>query len=183
MAGPHDPTNRFAWWVERIARGGEVLAPGTPDAPVQLVDARDLAHFAAELVAREATGVFNVCGDAATFGGLLAACAEGTAGSAALTWIADELLLAGGVEPFDELPLWLPATPEHRAFYSFSNARARAAGLRPRPLAATARDTWEWLRAVHAGAHPPPVRGAFVARGLAPEREVALLAAHRAARP
>ncbi len=176
VAGPHDPTNRFAWWVERVARGGRLLAPGAPDAPVQLIDGRDLAQFAAALAESGTTGVFNVCGDPATFADLLAACREGTDGDATPVWVSDELLLAAGVEPFDELPLWLPDTPEHRAFFTFSNARARAAGLRPRPLAETARATWEWLRAVRAGELPAPVRAGFVARGLAPEREAELLA-------
>jgi 2'-hydroxyisoflavone reductase len=179
VAGPYDPTNRFTWWVERLARAGEVLAPGPPGAPVQLVDGRDLALFAAELLAREATGIFNVCGEQATFGELLAACRSGTGSDARLTWVSEELLLGAGVEPFDELPLWLPDEPENRAFYSFSNARARAAGLEPRSLAETAHDTWEWLRAVRAGDLPAPVPGGFVARGLARERESALLASQR----
>src|SRR4029077_21287450 len=66
VAGPYDPTNRFTWWVERAARGGPMLAPGTPDSPVQLVDGRDLAQFATALLSREATGVFNVCGPPST---------------------------------------------------------------------------------------------------------------------
>ena len=60
VAGPYDPTNRFTWWVERVARGGEVLAPGTPGSPVQLVDGRDLAAFSLGLMGRKATGIFNV---------------------------------------------------------------------------------------------------------------------------
>jgi 2'-hydroxyisoflavone reductase len=177
VAGPYDPTNRFAWWVERLARGGEVLAPAPPSAPVQVVDGRDLALFANALVVQEATGTFNVCGSPATFGELLDACGTGTGSDATLTWVSEQILLGEGVEPFDELPLWLPDEPENRAFYSFSNARARAAGLELRPLAETARDTWRWLRAVRAGDLPAPIPGGFVARGLAPEREAALLAA------
>ena len=142
VAGPYDPTNRFAWWVERLASGGEVLAPGSPATPVQLVDGRDLALFASELAEQRTAGIFNVCGPPSTFADLLAACRSGTGGEATLTWVDDTRLLAEGVEPFDELPLWLPDGPESRAFYSFSNARARAAGLRLRPLAETARDTW-----------------------------------------
>jgi 2'-hydroxyisoflavone reductase len=180
VAGPYDPTNRFAWWVESVARGGAVLAPGSPAAPVQLVDGRDLAAFAVALTSREATGTFNVCGSPSTFGELLAACLAATGSHATPTWVAEEILLGAGVEPFDELPLWVPDEPENRAFYSFSNARARAAGLTLRPLAETARDTWKWLRAVQAGELPEPVAGGFVARGLAPEREAALLAAQRA---
>jgi nucleoside-diphosphate-sugar epimerase len=175
VAGPYDPTNRFTWWVERLARGGEVLAPASPRAPVQVVDGRDLALFTTALVARETAGTFNVCGSPATFGELLDACRAGTGSDATLTWVSEQRLLAEGVEPFDELPLWLPDEPENRAFYSFSNARARAAGFEPRPLAETARDTWDWLCAVRAGDLPAPVPGGFVARGLAPEREAALL--------
>jgi 2'-hydroxyisoflavone reductase len=182
VAGPHDPTNRFAWWVERLKRGGEVLAPGSPATAVQLVDGRDLAQFAAALAERKATGIFNVCGSPSTFADLLAACRAGTGSDATLTWVGDRLLLAEGVEPFDDLPLWLPDEPGNRAFYSFSNARARAAGLHLRALAETARDTWEWLRAVRAGDLPEPIRGGFVARGLDPEREAALLATARAGR-
>jgi 2'-hydroxyisoflavone reductase len=175
VAGPYDPTNRFTWWVERVARGGSMLAPGTPDSPVQLVDGRDLAQFATALLRREGTGVFNVCGPPSTIGELLAACIEGTGSDATPTWLSDELLLAEGVEPFDELPLWLPDTPDNRAFYSFSNTRARAEGMAPRPLAETARDTWAWLGAVRAGDLPGPVAGGYAARGLAPEREAELI--------
>jgi 2'-hydroxyisoflavone reductase len=175
VAGPFDPTNRFDWWVGRIARGGEVLAPGSPGAAVQVVDGRDLARFAVALMAREATGIFNVSGEPSTFGELLPACRAGTGSSAALTWVSEEFLLGQGVEPFDELPLWLPDEPGNRAFYEISTTHARAAGLELRPLAETARDTWEWLQAVRAGDLPPPVPGWFVARGLDPAREAELL--------
>ena len=175
VAGPFDPTNRFTWWVERVARGGQVLAPGSPDSPVQLVDGRDLAQFAAALLGRDATGIYNVCGAPLSFGELLAACRQGTGSDATPAWVSEQLLLASGVEPFDELPLWLPDDPDNRAFYSFSNARAREAGLELRPLAETARATGEWLRAVRAGDLPAPIPGGFVARGLAPEREAELI--------
>jgi 2'-hydroxyisoflavone reductase len=179
VAGPYDPTNRFTWWVERVARGGEVLGPDRPDAPVQLIDARDLAQFATAQVAAGAAGIFNVCDLPATFGELVDACRSSTGSDAAVMWVPERALLEHGVEPFTELPLWLDDDPEHRAFYTFSSARARAAGLVTRPLAETARDTWEWLRAVRQGTLPEPVAGGFVARGLAPEREAELLAAQR----
>ena len=179
VAGPYDPTNRFTWWVERLARGGDVLGPGRPEAPVQVIDGRDLAAFAIALTERAATGVFNACGNPATFGGLIEACRVGAASDASVTWVPEGLLLEHGAEPFDELPLWLSDTPEHRAFYAFANDRARTAGLTLRPLAETARATWEWIRAVRAGELPEPVAGSFVARGLSPEREAELLAASR----
>ncbi len=182
VAGPYDPTNRFTWWVERLARGGEVLAPGSPNAPVQLVDGRDLGAFTVAQTERLATGDFNVCGPPSSFGELVAACCAGTGTSPEITWVSEQLLLDQGVEPFAELPLWMPDEPDTRAFYSMSNARARAAGLELRHLADTARDTWEWLRAVRAGELPEPVAGGYVARGLAPEREAALLAASSSTR-
>jgi 2'-hydroxyisoflavone reductase len=181
VAGPHDPTNRFTWWVERLARAGEVLGPGSPDAPVQLVDGRDLGAFTVAQTERLMTGVFNVCGPPSSFGELIDACRTGTASNAEVTWVGEELLLAHDVEPFTELPLWLPDDPENRAFYSMSNARARAQGLELRHLADTARDTWEWLRAVRAGELPEPIAGGFVARGLSPEREAALIETHHPA--
>jgi 2'-hydroxyisoflavone reductase len=176
VAGPFDPTNRFAWWVERIARGGEVLAPVGPHAPVQLIDGRDLAAFALALTTEGATGVFTVCAPTSTFGELIAACRIATGSDASPTWVPESLLLKHGVEPFAELPLWLDDKPEHRIFTTFSNARARAAGLALRSLEETARDTWLWLRAVRAGKEPEPVPGGFVALGLSPEREARVLA-------
>jgi 2'-hydroxyisoflavone reductase len=176
VAGPHDPTNRFTWWVERLARDGEVLGPGAPDAPVQLVDGRDLGAFAVTLAERQTTGIFNACGQPSSFGEMIEACRVGAGTSPQITWVSEQRLLANGVEPFTEMPLWLPDEPENRAFYSMSNARARAQGLELRHLADTARDTWEWLRAVRAGELPEPIAGGFVARGLSPEREAALLA-------
>jgi 2'-hydroxyisoflavone reductase len=175
VAGPHDPTNRFAWWVERTARGGAMLGPGSPDAPLQLVDGRDLARFAVALIGARAAGVYNVCGDPSSFAELIAACAAATGGLARPIWVSDATLLAEGIEPFSELPLWIGDDPETRGFYGFGNARARAAGLSLRPLEETARDTWEWIASVRAGTAPEPVRGAFVARGLSPERERAVI--------
>jgi 2'-hydroxyisoflavone reductase len=179
VAGPFDPTNRFTWWVERLARAGEVLGPGAPDSPVQLVDGRDLGAFTVSLTERQESGSFNVCGHPSSFGELIDACRAGTGTGPEVTWVSEEVLLAHDVEPFTEMPLWLPEEPGNRAFYSMSNARARAQGLELRHLADTARDTWEWLRAVRAGELPEPIAGGFVARGLSPAHEAALLAASR----
>lgn len=179
VAGPYDPTNRFDWWVGRAGRGGEMLAPGSPGSPVQVVDGRDLARFAVDLMARQATGIFNVTGVPSTFGELLEACIDGTGTRARPIWVGEQLLLEAGVEPFTELPLWIPDSPEIRAFYAISNARARGAGLWLRPLRETAGDTWEWLQAVAAGKLPPVTPGGFFASGLTAEREAALLASAR----
>lgn len=176
VAGPHDPTNRFGWWVARLARGGETLAPGDPDGPVMVVDGRDLGAFTASCLERSVGGTFNVCGDQLTFAAFLEAVMDGTRSDAALRWIGEEALLAAGVEPFLEIPLWLPESPGHRAFYSLGNGRARAEGFATRPLAETAAATLAWLDEVASGRQWAPVPTGFVARGLPPERERALLA-------
>ena len=62
VAGPHDPTNRFSWWVARCARGGRFLAPGAPQRPMQLIDARALAAFVLDLTSAGATGTYNAVG-------------------------------------------------------------------------------------------------------------------------
>lgn len=144
VAGPHDPTNRFSAWVERVARGGRMLAPGAPDRPVQLIDARDLAAFVLDMTAAQATGTFNAVGAQLTWGEMLEACL--TAAGTELVWVADERLVAAGLGD-DDLPLWIAADDADNAgFMRIAGARARAAGLRHRPLAHTARDVRAALR-------------------------------------
>jgi 2'-hydroxyisoflavone reductase len=175
LAGPYDPTRRVAWWIERIARGGEVLAPGTPDTGIQLLDARDLAAWMLDAGERRLSGAFCVTAPAgrATMGDLLGAAVAATGSDARLTWVADRLLRDAGIEPWDELPLWLPQD-EFPGTWRIGTSRAEAAGLRCRPVAETVVDTWSWLReggaAEHADLEVP--RGA---RGLDPARERDLL--------
>jgi len=108
VAGPHDPTNRFSWWVARLARGGRVLAPGARERPIQLVDARDLAAFTLQMTAARAIGVYNAAGSAdLTWGAMLGACASGT--DAELVWVPDASLLAAGIDE-SQLPLWIAAS-------------------------------------------------------------------------
>jgi 2'-hydroxyisoflavone reductase len=145
VAGPHDPTNRFSAWVARMARGGRVVAPGAPDRPVQLIDARDLAAFVLDMTVARATGIFNAVGEWLTWGEMLAACV--VPGSATeLVWISDEQLRQAGVAE-DALALWIAADDRDSAgFMRVSGARAAAAGLRHRALAQTARDVLAALR-------------------------------------
>ena len=148
IVGPHDPTNRFTYWVTELANGGEVVAPEPRDQPVQVIDARDLAAWMVDLAERGGTGAFNAVGDVSTMEGVLTATAAAVGSDAQLRWVAEEDLLADGVEPWSGLPLWLApgANPDHRGFMAISNARAKAAGLRLRPLEETVRDTLAWAR-------------------------------------
>ncbi len=147
IVGPYDPTDRFTYWPQRLKRGGDVLAPGSPDAPVQFVDGRDLAQWMLRLTANQTPGAFNATGPQTplTMGQMLAACREAGANPAALTWVDDSFLVEQGVQPWMELPLWIPASDKDApGFMTIDCRRAFAAGLTFRPLAETVRDTLAW---------------------------------------
>ncbi|MBV8946810.1 MAG: NAD-dependent epimerase/dehydratase family protein [Solirubrobacterales bacterium] len=179
IVGPRDPTERFTYWVRRLAEGGRVLAPRAPDQPVQLIDSRDLAGWMLDLVEAHATGVFNATGPAAplTFGPMLERIRSATGGRAEFAWVDEDRLVEAGVQPWDELPLWLdlPRHEDFRGFLAVDAGRARGAGLSFRPLEETVADTLAWLgqradspRRADDVVLPPPA-------GLTREREGELL--------
>lgn len=144
VLGPREYVGRLPWWLRRVARGGRVLAPGSPDRTIQPVDVRDLAAFTLEAAAGKATGAYTVAAPIGreTFGDLLDACAVVTGADAEFVWVADEELLARGVRQWSEMPLW-------RTFpgvWQVDASAALAAGLPHRPLADTVADTWAWLQ-------------------------------------
>jgi 2'-hydroxyisoflavone reductase len=143
IAGPHDPTDRFTYWVRRVALGGEVLAPGPPDYDVQFIDARDLAAFVLLLVERGTAGTYSVVAPPVPIERLLTACSDMSASDVQLTWVTRAFLEEEKVLPWDELPLWLP---EFAGFNSFDASRAVAAGLETRSVEATVSDTLAWDR-------------------------------------
>jgi 2'-hydroxyisoflavone reductase len=141
VAGPHDHTGRFTWWVERIARGGRVLAPGPRDNPFQSIDARDLAHFVGVLAHGTGGGAFHVSAPVPPFtfeDFLLEAVKQVGPPGCELTWIEAEPLLSAGVG-ISEWPLW-EALDEGRLVLTIDSSRAIAAGLEPRPIGDTIRD-------------------------------------------
>jgi 2'-hydroxyisoflavone reductase len=177
ILGPHDYDERFAWWLRRLARGGEVLAPGRPDAPVQVIDARDLAAWMVLTAERRERGVFNATGPATplALGDVLATTAATSGSSARLVWASDALLQAHGVSPLCDLPFWIPAA--YAELFRTRIERALATGLRFRPFADTARDTWRWLQTRwdrEAGVRQH--RSIRVPAGIDPEREARILA-------
>lgn len=140
IVGPGDPTGRFAYWPQRLTRGGEVLAPGTPDDLVQVIDVRDLAAWLLVLAEDRTTGVFDAVGRPMPFGDLLAEVGTGVGTEPELTWVDQEFLEAHDVAPWageGSLPLWLPR-PEYDGMVAHDPAPAEAAGLRLRPVAETA---------------------------------------------
>jgi 2'-hydroxyisoflavone reductase len=164
VVGPHDPTGRFTYWPHRIARGGDVLAPGSPDEPVTLVDVRDLGEWMVRLCENETHGVYNAI-DVRTWGELLEACVRATDSDARLVWVPSDWLLEQGVEEWMELPLWL-ASAEYAGMHRVRNDRAVAAGLTFRPLEEVARGALEEA-------------GLTDEAGMKPERERELLEAWR----
>ena len=176
IVGPYDPTGRFTYWTERVARGGEVLAPAPRERQIQFVDARDLAEWILRMAEGRRAGVFNASGPdyVLTMGRFLEGCREATGGDARFTWVGEQFLLEKGVEPWGELPLWIPESDEkHRCFLAENCDRAAASGLTFRPLAETVRDTLAWQRA----GSPGFIQEGLVAHehALTPEREEELL--------
>lgn len=145
IVGPFDNTGRFSYWVARVARGGEILAPGTPARPVQFIDARDLAGWFVRMVEDGRTGIFNAAGPQhrLTFEEFLEHCRGLCTGTASFTWIADDFLRHHGLRPYSDLPFWI--TDELTGLYSIDSSRAIAAGLGFRPLQDTLTDTLAWL--------------------------------------
>ncbi|MEU9507743.1 NAD-dependent epimerase/dehydratase family protein [Micromonospora sp. NPDC048170] len=176
ILGPGEDIGRLPWWLERVSRGGEVLAPGPADLPLQYVDVRDLAGWMLDRGAERSGGTFNVVSRTghATMGELLDSCVAATGADARLRWTEPGPILAAGVVPWNDLPIWIPAGHEYRWLQERGVERAYAAGLACRPVADTVADTWAWLREV--GTVPPRAgRPQRAPVGLDPDREATLL--------
>lgn len=149
IVGPYDPTDRFGYWVDRIARGGDVLAPGSPDQRISFIDVRDLAGWIVQMAEQKSVGIYNADGPGQpiTMGRFLDACNDVAGSRANLVWVNENFLLQEGVVPWSELPLWVPASdPDNAGFSSVDFRKAAAAGLRHRPIVETIADTLAWLK-------------------------------------
>lgn len=169
ILGPGEYVGRLPWWLRRIGFGGRVLAPAPEGRGIQPVDVRDVARFALDLIAAQASGVYNIAApaDRETYGGMLRACREVTGSDAEFVWADEGWLAERGVREWTELPLWrtLPTA------WEMSAQKAQAAGLVCRPLRQTVADTWAWMQA--GGAPTPHER--FAEHGLDARREEELL--------
>ncbi|MEJ2384250.1 MAG: NAD-dependent epimerase/dehydratase family protein [Xanthomonadales bacterium] len=174
IVGPRDRSDRFTYWPVRMARGGEVLAPGKPSDRTQYIDVRDLAAFMVHCVERGLTGPFNAVRMPLPFGEFLRGCREAINPDAALTWVPSDFLAGQDVRPWRDLHLWVDADGPQAGSLAWSSQKAIDAGLTFRPLAATARDTLAWFRTL------PAERQAVLRAGLDAEREAAVLAAWQA---
>lgn len=195
IVGPGDHTDRFTYWPARADRGGEILAPGAPEDPIQCIDVRDLAAFLLLVFEQRHVGTYNA--DAApgalAMGSLLdacqrvaramnthqcvrAPCPQPPGHDSTLTWVTADFLEARKVAPWQDMPVWVPARGDQAGFGRISTARAQAIGLTYRPLDTTVADTLAWWR------EQPDARRAAPRAGLSPEREAAVLAAWHARR-
>ncbi|AXE85416.1 NAD dependent epimerase/dehydratase family protein [Streptomyces sp. Go-475] len=177
LLGPYENVGRLPWWLGRTARGGPVLAPGPRELPLQYVDVRDLAEWILNAAERELSGPYHLMSPQGhtTMGELLDACVRVTGGAAELRWTEPEVILRAGIEPWTELPVWVPPGSDlHDALHSADVSRALAAGLRCRPVEETVADTWRWLQAIGGTAPQRPDR---TRKGLDPEVEAKVLAA------
>ena len=147
IVGPYDPTDRFTYWPVRVARGGDVLAPEEPAAPVQIIDARDLSDFIIKLIEEDASGIFNATGPdyGLTMGAMLETCKQVSDSDADFKWASVELLGRHEVAPWSDMPVWIPNTEEDAGFSRVDISKAIKAGLKFRPLEETVRDTLEWV--------------------------------------
>lgn len=173
IVGPGDNSDRFTYWPVRIAKGGEVLAPGNPDDPVQFIDARDLAEWTIRLVEQKAYGTFNAVGPAhpLTIAEMLHGIKAVTTAGAQFTWVATSFLEAQKVAPWSDMPVWIPPVGEYAGFGTRSIAKALAAGLTFRPLADTAAATLAFHESRDAE------RKSKFRAGIKAERETEVLAA------
>lgn len=146
IVGPYDYSDRFTYWPGRVARGGEVLAPGRPERAVQLIDVRDLAEWIIRMVEAGQMGTYNATGPAEplTMGDILDSCKLASGSDATFTWVDEAFLLAENVQPWSQIPLWLPESPEDAGFNAIDIKKALSVGLTFRPLLEIARDTLAW---------------------------------------
>lgn len=172
IVGPHENIGRLPYWLRRVARGGDVLAPGRPEDERQWIDARDLAAWLVRCAEARQGGTYNAITPpgAFTMGEVLDACVEATGSAARLRWTDERAIAESGIAPWTELPLWLWDADEDTS--GTWRATTAAAGLATRPVAETVRDTWEWLRE---SGDRDDYRSEYAVRDLDPEREAAAL--------
>jgi 2'-hydroxyisoflavone reductase len=195
IVGPGDPTDRFTYWPIRISRGGEVLAPGAPDDPLQWIDVRDLADWLVTLAEHGTAGAFNAIGppSPARWGDVLGACVDAAHNDAKLVWAPVAWLEKNEMAGEDSFPIWVPPVGKFAGFHRWNNNRAEAAGLTFRPIADTVKAILAWYpgeverrvrvtreltEAAQAKGQPPPKgpEPSALRAGPSREQEQALLA-------
>ncbi len=174
VVGPYDHTDRFTYWPARIAKGGDIIAPNSPQDPVQFIDARDLAAFTVHCAEQPLTEVFNVIGPTMSMGEVLQYCKEVTQSTAQFIWLPAAYLSQHNIQEWQEMPLWMSPEGDYRSFALTHARKAQAAGLTIRVVKDTIADILRWHLS------RPPAEQLALKAGLSDERHAALLAAYRA---
>lgn len=176
IVGPGDPTDRFTYWPVRADRGGEMIAPGSPEDPIQVIDVRDLAAFLVRLAESRAGGTFTAVGPEKPlrWGDVVAACVDASSSKPSLAWIPGDFITEHAGPEGGGFPIWVPPTGEYAGFHRWKNDKARAAGLTFRAVSDTVKDTLAWHKT------RPAERQAKLRAGPSEEEEAALLAKWKA---
>jgi len=174
IIGPRDSSDRFTYWLLRTQRGGEMVVPGEPSDPIQVIDGRDLAEWIVRMVEKNVTGVFNAVGPTKplTMQEVLAACKQVTKTEVRYTFVPTDYLRKNKLH--EEFPIWSPPSGDSAYFHRVSNAKAIAQGLTFRPLADTLADTLAWWKTL------PAERTAKPRAGVPADKEAEILRAYRA---
>jgi nucleoside-diphosphate-sugar epimerase len=174
ILGPYEGVGRMPWWLRRIERGGDVLAPGPRELPLQYIDCRDLARWMLHAADEGISGAFDSVSRPghATMESLLNAAVAATGSDARLVWVDPGVLIAADVQEWTELPVWVNVKGEAMALHDGNVDAIYAAGLVCRPVEETVADTWRWLQAEG----DPPVKPGRPAHGIDPDKERAILA-------
>ena len=176
IVGPGDETDRFTYWPVRVARGGEVLAPGDPTDPVQFIDARDLAEWTIRMVEQGDTGIYNATGPRSklTIGEMLEGITMATKSNAQFTWANADFLTTQKIRAWSDMPVWVPPREGAAGFATISIKKALDKGLTFRSVYDTTQTTLSWFR------KQPAERTAKLKSGITAEREAEVLAAWHA---
>jgi len=174
IVGPGDESDRFTYWPMRVERGGEVLAPGSPSDPIQIIDARDLAEWTIRMVEQGTVGSFNAVGPRTklTMGHMLNEMKRTMNSDARFTWVDDDFLKAQKV--IDDIPIWTSTKGPEIGYSTMNIEKAIRKGLTFRPLSDTTRATLEWFK------KQTPERQTKMRAGIKREREAEVLAAWHA---
>jgi 2'-hydroxyisoflavone reductase len=178
IVGPLDRTDRFTYWPVRIDKGGEVLAPNTPNDPTQYIDARDLAEWTIRMAENHEFGTYNGVGPVMTMAELLYGIKAVTTAGAKFTWVPSAFLKEKGVMNWRHMTVWIDPVPESVGFLQRSNAKAVAKGLTFRPLAVTAKETLDWHKTRPEAERKAMDEGAVA--GISAQKEAEVLAAWKA---
>lgn len=151
IIGKGDRTHRCTYWLETALRGGEFIAPGNAQQPIQYISVDDLARFAVCCAVEYHGGAYTVVtpNGTSTWGSLIDTCIHVAKTNATPVWVSDQFLLENNVQPWVDMPMWIPDVPEYKGFYTTNVDKALQAGLTIEPLEQTLTKLHDWLCATY----------------------------------